>query len=123
MNKRENKTGKSAIVMLGWSVVSVLIGVVFASIVMALETTSTEDMRRLASNSIPDSEDTGLMMKYAQPYQVEEAGSNTYYTRWHSGTGKVLLMRTKKTGLIWTYEKATDTWANRVTATYTAVNE
>ena len=89
----------------------------------ALQVDNTDDMKKLYFNNLDHTTSAGLMMKYAQPYQVDDAGSDTYYYRWRSGTGTVLLMKVSKTGNVWTYEKATDTWANRTTATYSAINE
>jgi len=102
--------------------VIITVGAVYG-MVLALDVNSTDDMKKLTFNNLPSTKDAGMMMKYAQCYQLEEAGSDTYYKRWNSGSGSNLIMRIKKSGDIWTYEKATDTWANRATATYSAINE
>ena len=123
MKKWMNKNGKGIVSVLVGTCAGAIAGLCVAGLAIALEVTSTDDMRKLTYNNLPSTKDAGLMMKNAQPYQVHEAGSDTYYYRWKSGAGSVLLMKISKSANVWTYEKATDTWANRTTATYSAVNE
>lgn len=106
--------------VIGLVVLMLLAGIALA---FALSVTSTEDVRKLYYDNIDRSDSTGMLMKNAQPYQIDDAGSDTYYYRWNGGSGNVLLMRIKKTGNVWAYEKSTNTWANRASATYSPVNQ
>lgn len=57
-----------------------------------------------------------------QPYQVDSATANIVYTRWTSGTGVILIMKKTTDTSVDTYTKTNDTWANRATATYVAID-
>lgn len=57
-----------------------------------------------------------------QPYQVDSHTSGTVYTRYKSGTGVVLIMRAVTDTDVVTYTKAYDTWANRASADYVAID-
>ena len=57
-----------------------------------------------------------------QPYQIDSNTSGTVYTRWTSGTGKVIIMKEVTADNVKTYTKTYDTWANRATATYVAID-
>lgn len=62
------------------------------------------------------------MVKEQIPYQVDSNTSGIVYQRFQSGTGKVLILRITTATNVITYEKAFDTWANRATATYVAID-
>lgn len=55
-------------------------------------------------------------------YQRDTVSANEIYTRYQSGTGVVLIIKKSIAGTVETYEKTFDTWANRATATYVAID-
>lgn len=67
-------------------------------------------------------EDFAMHLKFS-PYQIDNADSTTAYIRYQSGTGVVYLKKWSVSSTITTIEYAYDTWANRATATYAAIND
>ena len=57
-------------------------------------------------------------------YQIEAASATVTYIRWQSSsTDDIFIKKISVSGDITTIEYAYDTWANRATATYTAIND
>ena len=77
-------------------------------------------------NNNPNANANQQYMQRLQAYQVYTIGTVTY-SRYDDGTDAVYITRetvTSDTGwTLTTTEKTLDTWANKVTATYEAINE
>ena len=58
-----------------------------------------------------------------RPYKIDEPDADTAYMCWESGSGVIFIMKISVSGTVTTTEYAYDTWANRATASYTAIND
>lgn len=72
--------------------------------------------------TVTNSDEVVSVTMSLRPYQVDEANATTTYVRYQSGAGAVLILRYSVSGNITTCEKSYAAWANRATATYSAVN-
>jgi hypothetical protein len=56
-----------------------------------------------------------------RPYLIDEPDSDTTYICWQSGSDAVFLLKIATSGTVTTTSYAYDTWANRATASYSAI--
>lgn len=97
--------------------------VAFTSIfVMAFQTIDTDKLAQFVNTpSYLSGVEQGITYKSMTAYQVDQTDPNCIYMRFKSGAGTVLVLRITTAASIITYEKATGTWANRATLTYTGL--
>ncbi len=55
-------------------------------------------------------------------YKIDEASSTVTYICYQSGSGEIFIKKVSVSGNVTTIEYAYDTWANRATASYSAIN-
>ncbi len=77
----------------------------------------------LYNRSLSKLQDDSIWHQNLVAYQVDEPDASTTYIRYISGSGDVWIKKISISGTVTTIETAYDTWANRTTASYSAIND
>lgn len=64
-----------------------------------------------------------IMHQQLQPYQIDAVDADTTYMRFEDGTGILYIKKISTAGTVTTIKYSYDLWANRLTATYIAIND
>ena len=92
-------------------------------ITVALLAICTYATNELYNRSVSKAQDDSIWHQNLVVYQVDEPDANTSYIRYISGSDVVWIKKISVSGTVTTIEKAYDTWANRTTASYSAIND
>jgi len=107
----------------GWWLVC--LGAFAAGALLAFDLFDTDKAKQfIKTPSLIDSSAQGYLMNVMAPYCEDEPSTTLTYTCWSSTTSTQVIMKTEVIGGTNTFNtKASGTWANRASLTYTGIND